>query len=75
MCFMASRSARATTMASSSIPTNLGVVYWHDAANEFVSLSPFPVVFGLDGLYDDEDSEGEPMSPGDRDWREGCDTV
>ena len=53
----------------------LGVVYWHDAANEFLSLSPFRVVLGLDGVYDDEDSEGEAISPGERDWREGCDTV
>lgn len=55
------------------LDTNLGVVFWLDAATEFKWLSPFPTLLGLDGS--DEDSDGEDaMSPGERAWRE-CDMV
>ena len=61
------------------LDTKLGVVFWHEAATEFMWFSPFPVVMGLADSDDDSEGEGggegeNAMSPGERAWR-GCETV
>lgn len=49
------------------LDTNLGVVFWRDAAAEFKWLSPFPT------LEFDNDSDND-ISPREKQWRE-CDMV
>lgn len=49
------------------LDTNLGVVFWQDAAAELKWLSPFPTV------EFDNDSDDD-MSPREKQWR-GCDMV
>jgi hypothetical protein len=49
------------------LDTKEGVVWWHDAASEFIEMTPFPNIRLPDG---DED-----MTPGERHWRPGCNTV
>ncbi|KAK1835026.1 hypothetical protein QBC39DRAFT_423915 [Podospora conica] len=61
------------------LDTELGVVFWYEAATEYVWYSPFPVIDGLADSDDDSEEEGDgeertPMSPGEREWR-GCEAV
>jgi hypothetical protein len=61
------------------LDTKLGVVFWHEAATEFIWFSPFPVIGGLYDSDNDSEREGNEeggiaISVGEREWRE-CEAV
>lgn len=61
------------------LDTKLGLVFWLEAATEFIWWSPFPVISGLYDSDSDSDDEADrearsAMSAGGREWRE-CEAV